>query len=286
VPLRSGPKPVGLLAAAGHLEAGTLDAIGGVTAIALERMHFLAEREAAELSRRSEELKSALLASLGHDLRTPLTAIRVAATNLQAAWLTDAQRRDQSDLVLAEVERLSWLFQNILDMARIDAGSMGADLQWAHPDEIVEAARKQVARTLAHHVIEEHVESGFLVRVDPRLTASALAHVLENAAQYSPEGSTIAVTVDVGGGDLVIRVRDRGPGIDPADLPRLFERFYRGRESGRRLAGTGMGLSIAKGVLSAEGGRIWAENCPDGGAEFNIVVPTETKAMVAAETLG
>ena len=286
VPLRSGAKPVGVLAAAGRLEPGTLDAIGGVTAIALERMHFLAEREAAELSRRSEELKSALLASLGHDLRTPLTAIRVAATNLQAAWLTDAQRREQSDLVLAEVERLTWLFQNILDMARIDAGSMGADPQWAHPAEIVEAARKQVARALAHHVVEERVEGSFLVRVDPRLTASALAHVLENAAQYSPEGSTICVTVDVTDRELVVKVRDRGPGIDPAELPRLFERFYRGRGSGRRLTGTGMGLSIAKGVLSAEGGRIWAENCPGGGAEFSFVVPSEAKTMAPAETFG
>jgi two-component system sensor histidine kinase KdpD len=284
VPLRAGNRLAGLLAAVGRLEPGTLDAIGGVTAIALERVHFLAERESAELSRKSEELKSALLASLGHDLRTPLTAIRVAATNLQSGQLTEGQRREQSELALAEVERLTRLFQNILDMARIDAGAVGADVRWAHPSEIVEAARDQVARTLSHHRLDEHIDSGCLVLVDPRLTAAALAHVLENAAQYSPVGSTITVTAAAADGEFSLKVRDCGPGIDPADLPRIFERFYRGSHAERRLAGTGMGLSIAKGMLMAESGQIWVQNCAGGGAEFRIVVPTKTRPiMVAAE---
>jgi two-component system sensor histidine kinase KdpD len=231
-------------------------------------------------------LKSALLASLGHDLRTPLTAIRVAATNLQSARLTDAQRRDQADLALAEVERLTRLFQNILDMARIDAGAVGAEVRWAHPSEIVEAARDQVARALADHPIQERIEDGLLVRVDPRLTAAALAHVLENAAQYSPRGAPIAVTATVANDELVLKVRDHGPGIDAEDLPRLFERFYRGRHAERRLVGTGMGLSIANGVLAAEGGRISAENCAGGGAEFTIVVPAESRLVAAAEQTG
>ena len=107
VPLRLGTKPIGLLAAAGRgVEPGSLDALAGVAAIAIERAQFLEERKAAELARQSEELKSALLASLGHDLRTPLTAIRVAASNLQASWLTAPERREQSDLILTEVERL------------------------------------------------------------------------------------------------------------------------------------------------------------------------------------
>jgi two-component system sensor histidine kinase KdpD len=287
VPLPAGNRLVGLLAAIGRLEPGTLDAIGGVTAIALERVHFLAERESAELFRKSEELKSALLASLGHDLRTPLTAIRVAATNLQSGRLTEAQRREQSELALAEVERLARLFQNVLEMARIDAGAVGADMRWAHPSEIVEAARDQVARTLAHHRVEEHVDAASLVRVDPRLTAAALAHVLENAAQYSPRGSTITVTAAAADGEFSLSVRDRGPGIDPADLPRIFDRFYRGSQAERRQAGTGMGLSIAKGMLMAESGQIGAQNCAGGGAEFKIVVPAETRPIAAtAEQTG
>ncbi len=155
VPLLFGTKAVGLLATAGRpVEPGTLDALAGVAAIAVERAQFLEERKAAELARQSEELKSALLASLGHDLRTPLTAIRVAASNLQASWLHDADRREQSDLILAEVERLNRLFQNILEMARIDSGAVAADVRWVHPAEIFEAACDQVEHTLRQHRVE------------------------------------------------------------------------------------------------------------------------------------
>ena len=161
----------------------------GVVAIAIERAQFLEERKAAELTRQSEELKTALLASLGHDLRTPLTAIRVAASNIKASWLTADDRLEQSDLILAEVERLTRLFQNILEMARIDAGAIAAEPRWAHPSEIVAAARDQVEHTLQHARVSVTIDSDVPVRLDPRLTASALAHLLENAAQYSPPGS-------------------------------------------------------------------------------------------------
>lgn len=283
VPLRVGTRAVGLLAAAGRpVEAGTLDAIGGIAAIAIERAQFLEERKSAELARQSEELKSALLASLGHDLRTPLTAIRVAASNLQASWLADGDRREQSDLILAEVERLTRLFQNILEMARIDAGAVSPDVRWVHPSEIFEAARDQVEHTLRDHQVEVESDSEMLVRVDPRLTASALAHILENAAQYG-WGGAITVRLSVSPQGLGIVVRDRGPGIAAADLPHLFDRFYRGADAKRRVSGTGMGLAIARGMLAAEHGRICAENCPGGGAQFSIAVSAETQAAIPVE---
>jgi len=282
VPLRLGTKPLGLLAAAGRaVEAGTLDALAGVVAIAIERAQFLEERKGAELARQSEELKSALLASLAHDLRTPLTAIRVAASNLQGTWLTDDQRREQSELVLAEVERLTRLFQNILEMARIDAGAILAEQQWVHPSEIVEAAEALVEHALRGHPIEVQVDGQELVRLDPRLTASALAHLLENAAQYSYAGAPVAVRCQTIGSELFITVRDHGAGISAGDLPKLFERFYRGSGSKGRVSGTGMGLSIARGLLAAEHGRVSAENCVDGGALFTIAVPVQIKASNA-----
>jgi two-component system sensor histidine kinase KdpD len=283
VPLRLGTRAVGLLAATGRVvEPGTLDALAGVAAIAIERAQFLDDRKAAELARQSEELKSALLASLAHDLRTPLTAMRVAASNLQASWLTEVQRREQSDLILREIERLTRLFQNILEMARIDAGAIAAERRWVHPSEIVEAARGQVEHTLRRHPVDVHVETDCLVQLDPRLTAAALAHLVENAAQYAPEASRIRVTAEAVGGELVLRVRDRGLGVAPADLPHLFERFYRGSAAKAHVSGTGMGLSIARGLLAVEGGRVWAENCPDGGAQFTIAVPVATREAEAA----
>ena len=274
VPLRVGTRPIGLLAAAGRpVEPGTLDALAGVVAIGIERAQFLEERKAGALTRQSEQLKTALLASLGHDLRTPLTAIRVAAANLHSGALSEPERRDQSELIQAEVERLQRLFHNILEMARLDAGGVATDARPAHPSEIVAAARDQVEHTIRQHRVAVSVDPDVPVRLDPRLTASALAHVLENAAQYAPAGSTIDVSASATAAGLTIAVRDHGPGIAPADLPRLFERFYRGESSQLRASGTGMGLWIARGLLAVQGGQIWAENCADGGARVTLVVP-------------
>jgi two-component system sensor histidine kinase KdpD len=274
VPLRVGTRPIGVLAAAGRtIDAGTLDAMGGVVAIAIERAQLLEERKAADLTRQREELKTALLASLGHDLRTPLTAIRIAADNLNAPDLAAAERKDQSDLILAEVERLTRLFQNVLDMARIDAGAVARETRATHPSEIVAAARDQVTHALQHHPVHVAIDADVPVRLDPRLTATALAKLLENAAQYSPAETPIDVTGGMTRDGLVLRVRDHGAGIAAADLPRLFDRFYRGEAARTRASGTGMGLWIARGLLAAEQGRVWAENRPDGGAEFTIVVP-------------
>ena len=221
----------------------------------------------------------ALLASLEHDLRRPITALRGAASNLQSPQLGAGQLREQSALILGEAERLSRLFQNILEMARIDAGAVATDVRWAHPSEIVAEARAQVERVIRDHVVHVNVEPDTPVRLDPRLTAAALAHVIENAAQYTPTGSAIDITARVGADGLTLDVRDRGPGISAADLPRLFDRFYRGDATKSRTTGTGMGLSIARGLLAAEHGRIWGENAPDGGAQFTIVVPAESKVL-------
>ena len=111
------------------------------------------------------------------------------------------------------------------------------------------------------------------------MTASALAHVIENAGQYAPADSVITITAMVNADGLTLSVRDRGPGLAPADLPRLFERFYRGTTVASHTSGTGMGLSIARGLLAAQQGRIWGENHPDGGAVFTIVVPAEAKVL-------
>ena len=211
---------------------------------------FLAERKGAELTRQSEQLKTALLASIGHDLRTPLTAIRVAAANLNASWLTADDRREQSELILAEVERLTRLFQNLLEMARIDAGAISTESRRVHPSEIIAAARDQVGQTLAGHPVA--------VTVDPDLSRCSSTRVWRRRRwrifwrmprSTRPAGSPIDVTAGTSGEELVIAVRDRGPGIAAADLPHLFERFYRGDAARTRTSGTGMGLWIARGLL-------------------------------------
>ena len=281
VPLRVGTKPIGILATAGRaVEAGTLDTLAGLVAIAIERAQFLDERKDAELTRQSEALKTTLLASIGHDLRTPLTAIRVATANLRMTPLGEPERQEQTTLIDTEVERLSRLFQNILEMARLDAGAVLHEVRRAHPSEIVAAAREQAGGTLAGHRVEVRIDPDVPVELDPRLMASALARLLENAAHYAPAGSTIEVLGGTADDGLTIAVRDHGPGIQPTDLPHLFERFYRGDAAQARASGTGMGLWIARGLLAVEGGRVWAENCADGGARFTISVPDAGRAVV------
>jgi two-component system sensor histidine kinase KdpD len=286
VPLRVGTRPIGILAASGRpVEPGTLDTLAGVVAIAIERAEFLEERKAGELTRQSEQLKTALLASIGHDLRTPLTAIRVAASNVRSMGGERSVRQEQAELILAEVERLARLFENVLEMARIDAGAVDTEARWTHPSEIVAAARDQVEQTLRAHQVNVQIDRDVPVRLDPRLTASALARLLENAAQYAPPGTAIDVFARTTDERLTIEVRDRGPGIAPADLPQLFDRFYRGAAAKSRRAGTGMGLWIVKGLLAAGNGRAWAENCDDGGggSRFTLTIPVAVREPVARD---
>ena len=285
VPLRVGARLIGLLALEGQeMEPGTRDAIAGVTAIAIERSHLLDERKESELVRRGAELKSALLASLGHDLRTPLTAVTVAANNLDASWLTDDQRKEQAQLVRSELARLGRLFQDIEDMARIETKAVAADPEWVDPAEIVEAALAQARASLADRKLQIEVDTArSLARLDPRLTSAALAHVLENAGQYSPPRSLVSIAVTLAGGVLSMAVRDQGPGIRAVDREQIFERLFRGIEARQQRFGTGMGLAITRGLLAAEGGQVTVENHPSGGAVFTITIPVDTRISPAVE---
>ena len=273
VPLRQGTKAIGLLAASSStIDIGALDALAGVVAIAIERAQFLAERDAAELVRQKADLAAALLASLSHDLRTPLTAIRVAVENLREELPAD-ERRAQSRAAISELSRLTRLVQDILDMARIDAAAIRVDRGWVTAEEVVDAAMAYVRPTLEGRPLRVNAAGDLEVEIDPRLASGALSHVLENAAQYSPAGREIAVDARVDHDGLHISVTDKGPGLDAGELEHLFERFYRGQSARRTTFGTGMGLSITRGLLAAAGGRVWAENVPGGGAKFSLMIP-------------
>ncbi len=283
VPLRLGPKPVGILATQVEtLDLGTLDALGGVVAIAIERAHFLAERKKTETFSQRADLASALLASFSHDLRTPVTSVRVAVTNLQDVTLSSDERRAQAQLALHELDRLTRLFQDILDMARIDAAAVNPNRQWVSPADVVDAAAAHAAPSIAQHALHIDADELTEIQVDPRLTSTALAHVLENAGRYSPEGTAITVRAWTEDDGAHFVVRDQGPGLAPADLDHLFEPFYRGPAT-RHATGTGLGLAITRGLLAAEGGRIWCENASDGGAQFTIVVPSPVRVLDTEE---
>ena len=258
VPLRLGSRPVGLLATDDpSLEAGTLDALAGVVAIAIERAHFLADRKAAEALAQRADLASALLASFSHDLRTPLTAVRVAIANLRSRDIPEHERLRQADIASQEIVRLDRLFQDILDMTRIDAAAITAERQWVAPSDIVDASIAQLGPVLSQRTLRIDADAAAEVLVDPRLTSSAFAHVLENAAAYSPAETPIDIRAWTDDDGLHLSVRDHGPGLDAEELHHLFERFHRGRAGRTHAGGTGMGLAISRGLLAAEAGRIW-----------------------------
>ncbi len=274
VPLRAGARVVGLLAVSGStIDAGTLDAIAGLVAIAVERTHLLDERKRAALVRQRADLGSTLLASLGHDLRTPLTAVSVAVENLTNPALAPAQREEQGQVAREELERLKRLFRDILDMARIDADVLTVDRGWVTPADIVDAALSSLRPTLDRRVLTVQADAAPLVSVDPRLTSAALAHLIENAARYSPVDAPIEIRARADREGLHVEVRDHGPGLDQDELDHLFERFFRGRTARRHSLGTGMGLAITRGLLAAEEGTVWGENAAGGGARFALCVP-------------
>jgi two-component system sensor histidine kinase KdpD len=282
VPLRHGTRAVGLLAAAASgLDIGTLDAVAGVVAIAIERTQFLNERNAAALVRQKADLAATLLASLSHDLRTPLTAVRIAVENLREELPSD-ERRAQSIAAGAELERLTRLLEDILDMARIDAEGILVERQWVTPADIVDAAIAHVRHAVNGHALRVEAEADNEVEIDPRLTSVALSHVIENAAHYSPQEAPIVVQANSAGDGLRITVTDGGPGLTPTELEHLFERFYRGELARQTTVGTGMGLAITRGLLTAAGGRVSAENAPGHGATFSLFVPGTVRAATVA----
>jgi two-component system sensor histidine kinase KdpD len=246
---------------------------------AQEALTHARARQEADVARRSLEARSALVASLSHDLKTPLTALTVAAGNLGDADLSADARIEQRQIVQSELQRLKRLFENVVEMASVEARALHAESQWVDASEIVEVAVHHADAILASHNVRVADETGELVvYVDPRLVSAALAHVLENAAAYSPAPSTIEIGVSVRAGMLVLTVRDRGPGLSAQDLEHIFDRSYRGRAGVGSDFSSGMGLAITRGLLTIHGGRVRAANHPEGGAVFTLEVPTPARA--------
>ena len=237
------------------------------------------ERRGAELARQRAELSSALLASLSHDLRTPLTAIRTAISNLDSPALPDDQRREQARVAAAELERLTRLFDEILDMARIDAGTVRPRRSWTTPAEVVEAAISHAAPALAGRDVRVDARDEDAVEIDPRLASSALVAPARERGPLRRRRPDRRARVDR---------RTKGCAWKCATTARDSSRTSSSGCSSRsiaascfasRMPGTGMGLAITRGLVAADGGRVWAENLAAATAPaFTIAVPARTRA--------
>lgn len=283
-PLKVGVKSIGVMVALSNsLELGTIEAIAGLIALGLERTKFLKEMSRAEAFRQSDELKSALLASVSHDLRTPLTSIRAAVDSLMQKDIEwDKAALDDFHLVISEeIERLTRLINNLLELARIEAGEIHLSKQWETVSEIISSVLDRCGNEIRNHRILVEVDENLpWIKADSRLIAQALANLVENAAKYSPAGSEIIIRGEVEANALIISVTDSGPGITAEERERIFDKFYRGSQKGEaRREGTGMGLAIARGIIEAHGGQIRVENAESGGARFWFTIPVEQKEV-------
>jgi two-component system sensor histidine kinase KdpD len=222
----------------------------------------------------SERLASTLLDSVSLELRTPIAAIREAATALIDAHQMGDEGAELAydNAIQTEATQLARVVDNLLDMTRLESGHLQLNLGWHSVSDLVSQSLKRVDKELANHELVIDVPADLPpVRVDLVLMEQVLVNLLHNAAVYTPKGVRVRVTARVEEPELVLSVADRGPGLPPADLKRVFEKFY--RAPGSTPGGTGLGLSICRGLVEAHGGTISAENRPHGGARFTIRLP-------------
>ncbi len=252
-------------------------ALADQVAGALERIRLGRERDEARLAVESERLRTALLSSLSHDLKTPLASITGAITALrQYPDLYDAAARDDLTATIQdEAERMTRFVTNLLDMTRLEAGGIPLALEPVDIGEVVGTALQRTASALAEHRVSVDLAPDMpMLNLDVVLFEQVLANILDNAAKYAPPGSIVTIASHHHDDGIAITVTDEGPGLPADDLERVFDKFYRVSRGDRQRAGTGLGLAICRGFVEALGGTIHARNRPDrSGAVFTVTFP-------------
>lgn len=255
---------------------------------AIERVRFANEAQQTQMRIESETLRSSLLNAISHDLRTPLASIVGAASTLveQELLLSSADRQELSKAIYDEARRMSNLANNILDMARLDAGKAPIDRQWYPLDEIIAGALSRMHNKLEHRKVNTHCPDGLcMVFVDAVLIEQVLVNFIENACKYTPPESPIDIFAEFSEHTLKLTIADRGPGIPEGEEEKLFDKFYRLQREGSQ-SGVGLGLAICRAIIVAHGGVIGAINREGGGAQFFFILPrNEAIPSVDAEML-
>lgn len=277
LPLRGSRQATGVLAILPNpqqwpltpVQQHLLETFANSVGLALERAFLAKESQDARISAESERLRNALLSSISHDLRTPLTSIAGAASAL-----VQNGGGELAETIYSESMRLNAQVQNLLDMTRLQSGEINLDLQWHVLEEVIGAAISRNRDLLGGHPVSVSIPAGFpLLQIDAFLFDKLFSNLLENAATYTPRGTAIEITALDQTDILRIIVRDHGPGIPAGEEAAVFERFAQGGEKGK---GLGLGLAICRAIVGMHRGRIWVRNSKEGGAEFHIELPRPT----------
>ena len=288
LPMRTGRGAIGILgirrdepgALLGPEQRRLLDALADQGALAIERVHLVEDIDRFKRAAEADRLRSALLTSISHDLRTPLSAVLGAAGALRDLSLDDDAKADLIATIIDEAERLNRFIANLLDMTKLEAGAVTPNLTPHDMGEIVGTALQGAGKILAQHRVEVEIASDLpMVSVDAVLFGQVLFNLLDNAAKHAPPDTTIAIRSWHEGEVVYLQVLDQGPGIPTGDLERIFDKFYRVQKGDQVRAGTGLGLAISRGFLEFMGGAITAANRRDQqGAVFTITLPVPKPA--------
>jgi two-component system, OmpR family, sensor histidine kinase KdpD len=276
VPIRMGIRSLGILALSGSsVSPETLEAIGSLIAVAIERAAAVEKVTRTEAARESERLRSALLDSVTHEFRTPLTSIKASVSSLLTQpQLASNERQELLTVIDEESDRLNRLVGEAVEMAQLEANEVKLDLHSHAIREVIDAALSESKQVLDGHPVEVRVPERLpLAVMDATWITKVLRHLLENAVKYSQAGSPIFVSSEVKGDRLVTNVADRGSGIDDLERSLIFDKFYRGQSQRYRVQGTGMGLAIVKAIVEAHGGRIEVTSQLGQGSVFSFGLP-------------
>jgi two-component system sensor histidine kinase KdpD len=254
-------------------------------ALALERVKLAMEAQRAQLKMETEQLRNTLLSAISHDLRTPLAAIVGASSSLvrDSDKLDNHARRELGQAIYDEAVRMAGLANNLLDLARLEAGAVVLNRQWQPLEEVVGGALAGMSTRMANHPVSVKLPHDLpLVEIDSLLIERVFANLLENAVKYTPSGTPIEISAAVDRNDMVVTVSDQGPGIPAGEEKRIFEKFHRVATEGSQ-GGAGLGLTICLSIMEAHGGRIWADNLPSGGAAFHFTLPLTEPPLIESE---
>ena len=278
VPVRLGVRPIGSLGISGaQLSRQSLEAVGTLVAIAIERARAVEQLGQTEAERQGERLKSALLDSITHDFRTPLTSMKASVSSLLSGSNSDsAQSRELLTIIDEECDRLNHLVEEAGEMAKLEAGELTLDLAQVRIDEIIDAALAHCKSALAGRQVELRLSPNLpTVRADLERAKEALVQLVDNANLYSPKDQSITITAELTGDTVTISVADRGPGIDDFEQTMIFDKFYRGKDQRYLVRGTGMGLPIAKAIIAALQGNMSVTSQLGHGSVFSFTLPVD-----------
>jgi two-component system sensor histidine kinase KdpD len=276
VPMRVGVRPRGVLAIkGGSISEATLEALGGVVSIGIDRAEALENVARSEASRESDRLRTALLDSITHELRTPLTAIKASATALiSTEEMAPEHQREMLTVIDEESDRLNHLIAQAVEMVQLDSREIRMEFAPQSVVELIDNAMRTSASALAGHSVEMRLPEGIPnVLADPVWMERVLCNLLENAAKYSPEGQPIIVSAEQRADRVAISIADRGAGIEPFEQDLIFDKFYRGQSQRFRVSGTGMGLAICRAIVEAHHGNITVFSQAGQGSVFTFTLP-------------